>query len=172
MLYCHVLGLNTIKELTKQSIHTKPFCLAVGKEWTLRQSTFKLEDTYTELHFQMKYRKPTWTEKKPLENIFTLFEDTKLRRLLIEGNRCITKYTTLVGPIITITVQYMKFAFIYKYFYQFTFCIRLVKSVNIIHVMAIHILFHWSMVSEVIQSFPLVSELSVKTSVVTYFLQF
>ena len=80
-----LLGLNIIKELTKQSIHTKPFCLAVGKEWTLRQSEFKLEDTYTELHFQMKYRKPTWTEKKPLEDIFTLFEDTTLKRLLIEG---------------------------------------------------------------------------------------
>ena len=79
------IGIGIIEKLTRQSIHTKPFCLAVGKEWTLRQSEFKLEDTYTELHFQMKYRKPTWTEKRPLDNIFTLFEDTSLKRLLIEG---------------------------------------------------------------------------------------
>ncbi len=78
-------GFDYIKLQTRQSIQTKPFCLAVGKEWTLRQSEFRHEDTYTELHFQMKYRKPTWTEKKPLGNIFTLFEDKTLRRLLIEG---------------------------------------------------------------------------------------
>ncbi len=70
-------------------MQTKPFCLAVGKEWTLKQSKFKLEDTYTELHFQMKYRKPGWVEKKPLDNIFSLFEDKTLKRLLIEGTKSI-----------------------------------------------------------------------------------
>ena len=73
--------------MVKDSIMTKPFCLAVGKEWTLSQSTFSLEDTYTELHFQMKYRKPSETWKAPLENVFIPFQDPKLRRLLVEGNQ-------------------------------------------------------------------------------------
>ncbi len=85
IMFFDVLGLQQIKFLTRQSIAEKPFCLAVGKEWSLRQSTFKLEDTFTELHFQMKYRKPSWIEKKPLENIFSLFDNNNLKRLLIEG---------------------------------------------------------------------------------------
>ena len=78
-------GLDHIKQLTRQSIQTNPFSLAVGKEWTRRKSTFPLEDTYTEVHFQMKDRKSNEIEKKPLNSIFDVLRYDKMRRLLIEG---------------------------------------------------------------------------------------
>ena len=81
-------GQQQITKWTRQSIVKKPFCLAVGKEWAPRHNTFKLEDTYTELHFQMKYRKPSWTVKKPLEDIFSLYTDITMKRLLVEGMSC------------------------------------------------------------------------------------
>ena len=78
-------GIDHIKQLARESIQTKPFSLAVGKEWTRRKSTFPLEDTYTEVHFQMKDRKSNEIEKKPLNSIFDVLRYDKMRRLLIEG---------------------------------------------------------------------------------------
>ena len=74
-----------MKIIIKRSIQTKPFNLAIGKEWTTNPSMFPLEETFTELHYMMKYRKPSAIEYKKLPSIFKLFDNQSLSRVLIEG---------------------------------------------------------------------------------------
>ncbi len=81
----YITGLKQIKAWTKESVQTKPFNLAIGKEWTTNPNTFPLEETFTELHYMMKYRKPSSVEYKTLPNIFNLFNEESMKRMLIEG---------------------------------------------------------------------------------------
>ena len=70
---------------TKESITTKPFNQTIGEEWTDEPINFTLSDIFTELRYQMKYRKTSEREYRDLPDIFTLFRNDKMKRLLIEG---------------------------------------------------------------------------------------
>ncbi len=78
-------GISQIKSTTKESVTSKPFNQTTGEEWTDEPINFSLSEIFTELHYQMKYRKTSDTMYKDLDNIFTLFKDDSMKRLLIEG---------------------------------------------------------------------------------------
>ena len=70
---------------------TKPFCWAVGKEWTLRPSNTDLREIHTDLNWTRKHRKAHKTETTRLENITHLLDEKQLGdhgpvRILVEGN--------------------------------------------------------------------------------------
>ena len=88
-------GISQIKSSTKESITSKPFNQTTGEEWTDEPINFSLSEIFTELHYQMKYRKTSDTMYKDLDNIFMLFKDDSMKRLLIEGKENIVHSHTL-----------------------------------------------------------------------------
>ncbi len=78
-------GISQIKASTKKSVTSKPFNQTIGEEWTDEPINFSLSEVFTELHYQMKYRKTSDMMYKDLHNIFMLFKDGSMKRLLIEG---------------------------------------------------------------------------------------
>ena len=51
------LGLDEIQEFTKQSLKTKPFLWAIGKEWEEDPRKTDLRKNHTELSWSRKHRK-------------------------------------------------------------------------------------------------------------------
>ena len=80
---------------------TKPFCLAVSKDWTLQPRKLDLNAIYTKLVWKKKHRKAYTVEKEDLEDITKILSEEKLEdegpvRILVQGNfvsRMITAHT-------------------------------------------------------------------------------
>ena len=89
--YMYFSGIQNIQKWTKESMKTKPFSLAVGKEWTLRPSKTDLREIHTDLSWTRKHRKVHKTETRRLENITHLLDEKQLGdhgpvRILVKGN--------------------------------------------------------------------------------------
>ena len=70
---------------------TKPFCLAVSKDWTLQPRKLDLNEIYTKLVWKKKHRKAYTVEKEDLEDITKILSEEKLEdegpvRILVQGN--------------------------------------------------------------------------------------
>ena len=68
----------------------KPFCLAVGKDWTLKPSKTDLREIHTDLSWTRKHRKAHEIIEKKLENISQLLDEEQLEehgpvRILVQG---------------------------------------------------------------------------------------
>ena len=86
-----VLGLKKIQELTKQSMKTKPFCLAVSKDWTIPSGKIGLREIYTKLVWKKKNRKACMVEREFREDITKILSEERLEdegpvRILVQGN--------------------------------------------------------------------------------------
>ena len=84
-------GIEKIQYWTKQSLRTKPFSLAVGKDWTLRPSKTDLREIYTDLSWTRKHRKAYTVEQEDLKNITQILNEEQLGedgpvRILVQGN--------------------------------------------------------------------------------------
>ena len=82
-----------IQYWTKQSLRTKPFSLAVGKDWTLRPSKTDLREIYTDLSWTRKHRKAYTVEREDLKNITQILSEEQLGedrpvRILVQGTQC------------------------------------------------------------------------------------
>ena len=85
-----ISGLNEIKELTKQSLRNKPFCLATGKEWEEKQRKTDLRDIHTKLSWKRKHRKASGFKQTELEDITQILNEEQLGedepvRILVQG---------------------------------------------------------------------------------------
>ena len=83
--------IQNIQRWTKESMKTKPFCLAVGKEWTKTPSKTDLREIHTDLSWTRKHRMAHKTDTTRLENIIHLLDEKQLGdhgpvRILVEGN--------------------------------------------------------------------------------------
>ena len=94
MSYVHFLhfhlGLNEIQELTNQSLRSKPFCLAVGKEWEQKQRKMDLRDIHTKLSWTRKQRKASGFKETELDDITQILNPEQLGedgpvRILVQG---------------------------------------------------------------------------------------
>ena len=88
-LHSHV-GLTEIQELTKQSLRSKPFCLAVGKEWEEKQRKMDLRGIHTKLSWTRKHRKASGFKQTKLDHITQILSEQQLGedgpvRILVEG---------------------------------------------------------------------------------------
>ena len=87
----HIIsGLKYIQLLNKQSLRNKPFCLAIGKDWTLRPSKTDLREIYTDLSWTHIHRKPYGSKKEKLKSLIELISAKQLRedgpvRILVKG---------------------------------------------------------------------------------------
>ena len=71
-------------------MRTKPFCLAVGKDWTSRPSKTDLREIHTNLTWKQKFRKECQVDSKYLESLVDLLDDEELQqqgpvRILVLG---------------------------------------------------------------------------------------
>ena len=78
--------------MTKQSLRTKPFCLAVGKDWTLRPNQTDLREIFTDLSWTRKHRKAHKVEQEDLKNMTQILSEEQLGengpvRILVQGNK-------------------------------------------------------------------------------------
>ena len=85
-----VTGLKDIQLVTRQSLRTKPFCLALGKDWTLRPSTLDIRKIYTNLSWTRKHRKAYTVEEEDMKNITQILSEEQLGengpvRILVQG---------------------------------------------------------------------------------------
>ena len=90
MIYFFISGLNEIRELTKQSLRNKPFCLAVGKEWEEKQRKVDLRDIHTKLSWTRKHRKASGFKQSELNDITHILSEEQLGedgpvRILVQG---------------------------------------------------------------------------------------
>ena len=79
-----------MKKLTKESLKNKPFCLVLGKDWTLRPSKTDLRQIYTDLSWTRKHRKAYTVEQEDLKNITQILSEEQLGedgpvRILVQG---------------------------------------------------------------------------------------
>ena len=70
---------------------TKPFSLAVNKDWTLQPGKVDLKEIYTKLVWKKKKRKACMVEQEDLEDITKILSEEKLQdegpvRILVQGN--------------------------------------------------------------------------------------
>ena len=85
-------GLENIQLLTKQSLRTKPFCLVIGKDWTLRPNKTDLREIYTDLSWKRKHRKAYTVEQEDMKNITQILSEEQLGedghvRILVQGDK-------------------------------------------------------------------------------------
>ena len=98
-----IVGRKDIQLWTKQSMRTKPFCLAVGKDWTLKPNKTDLREVHTDLSWTHKHRKADGVKAKKLENITQLLDAEQLGedgpvRILIQGKVIVkTLHTRFLG---------------------------------------------------------------------------
>ena len=94
MSFVHFLhsdvGLKEIQELTKQSLRSKPFCLAIGKEWEEKQRKMDLRGIHTKLSWTRKHRKASGFKQAKLDDITQILSEQQLGedgpvRILVEG---------------------------------------------------------------------------------------
>ena len=83
-------GLNEIRELTKQSLRNKPFCLAVGKQWEEKQRKMDLRGIHTKLSWTRKHRKACGLKQTKLDDITQILSKEQLGedgpiRILVQG---------------------------------------------------------------------------------------
>ena len=83
-------GIAILQMWTQQSLRSKPFCLAHGKDWTLRPSKTNLKEIYTDLKWTRKHRKAYTVEEEDLRNIVQILNEEELYdngpvRILIQG---------------------------------------------------------------------------------------
>ena len=69
---------------------TKPFCLAVGRDWTLTPSKTDLREIHTELNLNRIHRGTHGITKNRLKNITAILSEKHLQdsgpvRILVEG---------------------------------------------------------------------------------------
>ena len=84
-------GMSKIQEWTKESMKTKPFCLAVSKDWTEQPGKLDLREIYTKLVWKKKQRKACMVEQEDLKDITKILSEEKLEdkgpvRILVQGN--------------------------------------------------------------------------------------
>ena len=86
-----IAGLQNLQLLTKQSLRTKPFCLAIGKDWTLKPNKIDLREIFTDLSWTRKHRKAHTVEQEDLKNITQILSEEQLGkdgpvRILVQGD--------------------------------------------------------------------------------------
>ena len=85
------VGLQKIKELTKQSLKSKPFSSAIGKDWTLRPSkTDDFRRIYTKMSWKRKHRKASTVQQEDQGDITRILNEEQLGdagpvRILVQG---------------------------------------------------------------------------------------
>ena len=84
--------------VTKQSLGNKPFCMALGKEWTLSTSTVDLREIFTDLSWIRKHRKAYTVEQEDLKNITQILSEEQLGedgpvRILVQGTIEFIRYS-------------------------------------------------------------------------------
>ena len=100
IIFTSFLGIAALQAWTRESLKTRPFCLAIGKDWTLRPSKIDLREIHTELCWARKHRKVYEVKEEKLKDITELLNDKQLRpdgpvRILVQGKKPImilTKY--------------------------------------------------------------------------------
>ena len=91
-IFLYSLGLQEIQLLTKQSMRTKPFCLASGKQWTLSPTATDLREIYTDLSWtRIRRQFLGGATQNRLKNITQILSDDRLGedgpvRILVKGN--------------------------------------------------------------------------------------
>ena len=87
---CFSTGREQLRSLTKQSLKTKPFCLALDKDWTKTRSNVDLREIFTDLSWTRKHRKTYTVEREDLKNITQILSEEQLGedgpvRILVQG---------------------------------------------------------------------------------------
>ena len=87
---CFFTGREKLQSLTKQSLKTKPFCLALNKDWTKTQSNVDLRQIFTDLSWTRKHGKAYTVEQEDLKNITQILNEEQLGecgpvRILVQG---------------------------------------------------------------------------------------
>ena len=92
LLKCAILflGLDEIQEFTKQSLKTKPFLWAIGKEWEENPRKTDLRKIHTDLSWTRKHRKAHRFITENIHSITDVRSEDDLReggpvRILMQG---------------------------------------------------------------------------------------
>ena len=85
-----VSGFKLLQRWTRESLKNKPFCLALGKDWTLSRDLVDLREIHTDLSWTRKHRKAYTVEQEDLKNITQILSEEQLGeegpvRILIQG---------------------------------------------------------------------------------------
>ena len=86
-----VSGFKQLQGWTQSSLKNKPFCLALGKDWTFSRDLVDLREIHTDLNWTRKHRKAHGIEQKKIKDITQLLNEEQLGeegpvRILVQGS--------------------------------------------------------------------------------------
>ena len=92
-----IVGLREIQKLTKDSLKTKPFSLAVGRDWTLQTDVTDLRKIYSKLSWKKKNKSGYVVDREDLKDITHIlngreFDGEDPVRILVQGKNASSKF--------------------------------------------------------------------------------
>ena len=95
-IQCYFAGLREIQKLTRDSLKTKPFSLAVGRDWTPQVDETDLRKIYSKLSWKKKNKSGYVTNREDLKDITDIlkgreFDEEDPIRILVQGKEIILK---------------------------------------------------------------------------------